>query len=178
MNAYLISTRAAPQLATVWADSAAHAHHVARHVLKVARGNAWLSARQIDGRPNRFPIERRADEAPFGVEGVPYQRPPAPPRSFDIEPITFRLLLDGLDTGLRVSQRGGSVSVYEAYETDSWGCDAHDRPADVHVTGFELPRKRYTLDTWPAKPRTGSYLDFERDVRALINSLDNEGRAP
>lgn len=179
MQAFEISSKARGAFATVWAESAEHACHIVWRVLKLARPNAWLSTRQINGRGPRFDIARQLSEAVYARNYKP--APPAPPeagpaRNVRIEPITCRLLLDGQDTGLHASQRrpGGPVTVYEPYMTQSWGCDFTGQPTEAQVLFYDLPRKCYTLDSWPPKPRTGSYVDFERDVRALLKDLEQQ----
>ncbi len=180
MQAFCLSTRSAP-IATVWAESAEHALYLAR-ALRLAHGNTRLWANQINGRAPKHTVSMGADEARFARRPQPALA--GPPKGFAIQadgfqgrlhPLSGRLLIDGRPTVLRISQRapGGSVEVYETYGTASAGMDATGREGSVQVNYYALPRRRYTLHTWPALPSTGSYVDFEHDVRALI--LDLEG---
>lgn len=171
MQAFEIATRKTGPVATVWAESRDHATHVARRVLRLAHGNAALYIHQINGRGNRHAIQTTPGEAVY-VHASATAVPQLPPRGFAVN--DGQLWIDGRETCLRLAQRrpGGTVELFEVYATQSAGLAAQGREPEPQVNYYHLPRRRYTLHTWPALPRTGSYMDFERDVRALLAELE------
>lgn len=160
MQAFTVGTKTKGPQVTVWAINPAHAFHIAQHVLDViGKNNKVMTVSQVNGHSNRWPIELTQYEVEHFGNG---NSKPVPPRKgFAIEGIGGQLFIDNADTGLQISQNR-TAKCTEVYLISD--C-RHYR------TSFEMPHKYYDLrDHMPISGLPG-YADFERDVRALLNEL-------